>query len=350
MRAAGETALTTTDKEAGIAPEAERKTVIEARGVTKHFTRGGGILASVLGKKPAVVEAVKGVDLYIREHEAFGLVGESGSGKSTLGMALVKLHEVTDGQILFRGRDITRLKGADIKAYRREAQIIFQDPYSSLNPRLTVAQVIEEPLKIHGVRDQHERAVRVINALEQVRVSPADYLQRHPHELSGGLRQRVAIARAIILEPSFIVADEPVSMLDVSVQAGILELLQSLSQRMGLAVLYVSHDIATVRYICQRIAVMYLGNIVEYGDTEQVITQPTHPYTQRLMAAVPSVDPTFTRTRIEIADESENGGTGMDWFSKHVKAEGRTCPEAGPHWLEVGPDHFAACHLHGGAS
>ena len=324
------------------------ETVIEAQAVTKHFARGGGIFASLLGRKPAVVMAVEDVDLVIEERMVFGLVGESGSGKSTLGMTLVKLYDPTGGRILFRGRDTTHLKGAALKAYRRDAQIIFQDPYGSLNPRLTVGQIVEEPLKIHGFRAKTERAARVIKALEQVRVPPAEYLHRHPHELSGGLRQRVAIARTIILEPSFIVADEPVSMLDVSVQAGILELLRSLSQEMGLAVLYVSHDIATVRYICQRVAVMYLGRIVEYGDTEQVITRPTHPYTQRLMAAVPSVDPTVTRPRVGIEDESVGGAIGMDWFSRQLAADGNSCPEDGPHWVEIDPGHYAACHLHGG--
>jgi oligopeptide/dipeptide ABC transporter ATP-binding protein len=337
--------------EAAAAPSASSEpgaaTVIESQGVSKEFVRGGGILASVLGKKATAVQAVKGVDLAIHEHEVFGLVGESGSGKSTLGMTLVKLYEPTEGRILFRGREITHLTRAGLKEYRRNAQIIFQDPYSSLNPRLTVGQIVEEPLKIHGVKDQRERAVRVINALEQVRVPPAEYLHRHPHELSGGLRQRVAIARTIVLEPSFIVADEPVSMLDVSVQAGILELLESLSRDMGVAVLYVSHDIATVRYICQRVAVMYLGQIVEYGDTEEVVSRPTHPYTQRLMAAVPSVDPTANRPRVEIATESDSGGNAMDWFAQYVQADDRSCGEPGPHWIDVSPRHAVSCHLHG---
>lgn len=310
----------------------EAAPVIEAVGLRKHFTLGGGIIASLLGKPGRIVKAVDGVDLAIREGEVFGLVGESGSGKSTLGMALVRLHRATAGVIRFQGRDITDIKGAELKRYRRDVQIIFQDPYSSLNPRLTVAQLVEEPLKIHGLRDKAERAMRVVEALERVLMPPAEYLHRFPHELSGGQRQRIAIARAVVLEPEFIVADEPVSMLDVSVQAGVLDLLERLSRELKLAVLYVSHDIATVRYICDRVAVMYLGEFVEFGDTDKVTSHPEHPYTKRLMAAVPSVDPTVRRKRVERLE---------GW-----SAAGESCPYDGPHWIEVGPDHFVACHLH----
>jgi len=310
---------------------ADGKPVVVASGLKKHFTLGGGIIASLLGNPGRVVKAVEGVNITIREGEVFGLVGESGSGKSTLGMTLVRLLHATAGTISFQGRDVTDISGAELKQYRREAQIIFQDPYSSLNPRLTVGQLIEEPLRIHGVRDKAERAVRVVEALERVLMPPAEYLHRFPHELSGGQRQRIAIARAIVLEPEFIVADEPVSMLDVSVQAGVLDLLERLSRELRLAVLYVSHDIATVRYICDRVAVMYLGEFVEYGDARKVTAEPVHPYTKRLMAAVPSVDPTVKRERVEMLG---------DW-----SADG-TCDHDGPHWKEVGPDHYVACHLH----
>lgn len=307
------------------------KPVVVASGLKKYFTLGGGIIASMLGNPGRVVKAVDGVDIAINEGEVFGLVGESGSGKSTLGMTLVRLHRATAGTIRFQGRDVTDIGGAALKQYRRDAQIIFQDPYGSLNPRLTVGQLVEEPLRIHGIRDKAERAVRVVEALERVLMPPAEYLHRFPHELSGGQRQRIAIARAIVLEPEFIVADEPVSMLDVSVQAGVLELLERLSRELKLAVLYVSHDIATVRYICDRVAVMYLGEFVEYGDARKVTAEPVHPYTKRLMAAVPSVDPTVKRKRVEMLG---------DW-----SADG-TCDHDGPHWKEVGPGHYVACHLH----
>ncbi|HET9902308.1 MAG TPA: ATP-binding cassette domain-containing protein [Xanthobacteraceae bacterium] len=301
--------------------------VIAATGLKKHFTIGGGIIASLLGRPARVVKAVDGVDIAIRRGEVFGLVGESGSGKSTLGMTLVRVHRPTSGTIRFRGEEVTNAKGKALKAYRRHAQVIFQDPYGSLNPRLTVAQLVEEPLKIHGLRDQGERAMRVIEALERVLMPPADYLHRFPHELSGGQRQRIAIARAIVLEPQFIVADEPVSMLDVSVQAGILELLKRLSDELGLAVLYVSHDIATVRYICNRVAVMHYGRFVEHGDVRKVTARPAHPYTKRLMAAVPSVDPTTKRKRVTLSEEEVPGEEAL---------------QAERQWVEIEADHFVA--------
>lgn len=308
--------------------------VIQARGLRTHFELGGGIVGSLLGRPARTVKAVDGVDLSIEEGEVFGLVGESGSGKSTLGMTLVRMHRPTSGEITFRGDGIDGLRGSGLRTYRRDAQIIFQDPYGSLNPRLTVAQIVEEPLRVHGVRDRDTRGVHVVRALERVRISPAGYLNRYPHELSGGLRQRVAIARAIVLEPDFIVADEPVSMLDVSIQAGVLDLLRELSDELGLAVLYVSHDIATVRYICRRMAVMYRGRFVEYGDTDKVIAAPEHPYTRRLMAAVPSVDPAVRRERIGLDDEALDLPAEPD------------CGHTEPHWREVDAEHFVACHQH----
>jgi len=317
---------------AQVSDSLRRPPVISASGLTKYFTLGGGLIASMLGKPGRVVKAVDGVELAIHQGEVFGLVGESGSGKSTLGMTLIRLYRPSAGTIQFQGRDITDVAGAGLKKYRRDAQIIFQDPYGSLNPRLTVGQLVEEPLKIHGIRDKAERALRVIEALERVLMPPAEYLHRFPHELSGGQRQRIAIARAVVLGPEFIVADEPVSMLDVSVQAGVLELLERLSRELRLAVLYVSHDIATVRYICDRVAVMYLGKFVEYGDVRKVTAEPAHPYTKRLMAAVPSVDPTVKRMRVERLE---------DWSSV-----AGSCPHDGPHWEQVGLDHFVACHLH----
>jgi ABC-type oligopeptide transport system ATPase subunit len=315
------------------AAEAAEQPVVAVTGLTKHFTLGGGIIASMLGRPGRVVKAVDGVDLAIRRGQVFGLVGGSGSGKSTLGMTVLRMHRATAGSVHFEGRDVTNVEGAALKKYRRDAQMIFQDPYGSLNPRLSIAQIVEEPLKIHGVRDRGERAVRVIDALERVLMPPTEYLHRFPHELSGGQRQRIAIARAIVLNPKFIVADEPVSMLDVSVQAGVLELLETLSRELGLAILYVSHDIATVRYICDRVAVMHLGKIVEYGDVRAVTGKPTHPYTRRLMAAVPSVDPTVKRKRVTLV-----GG------DKPSAAE--TCAHQGPHWIEAGPDHFVLCPHH----
>lgn len=309
---------------------ATEESIISVKGLRTHFTLGGGVIASMLGRPARVVKAVDGVDLAVRKGQVFGLVGGSGSGKSTLGMTILRLYHPTEGTIHYERHDMTHVEGADLKRYRRNAQMIFQDPYGSLNPRLSIAQIVEEPLKIHGVRDRGERALRVIDALERVLMPAAEYLHRFPHELSGGQRQRIAIARAIVLNPKFLVADEPVSMLDVSVQAGVLELLQTLSRDLGLAILYVSHDIATVRYICDRVAVMHLGKIVEYGDVRAVTSKPMHSYTRRLMAAVPSVDPTVKRKRASI-------------FDSESSANGRSCSHGDSNWIEAGPDHFFAC-------
>ncbi len=281
-----------------IAPDAPA--VIEARDLKTHFQGHTGLINAMLGLKPPTARALDGVDLRIREREIVGLVGESGCGKSTLGMSLVRMYQPTGGQILYRGDEITKAVGRQLKDYRRQAQIIFQDPYSSLNPRLTIGQVIEEPLIIHGIGNAAERREKVIKAMELVRIPAADNIDRYPSDLSGGQRQRIAIARALVLEPKFIVADEPVSMLDVSIQASVLELLDELSRDLGLAVLYISHDIATVGYICNHVAVMYLGRIVEEGKAEDVLTRPLHPYTQRLMAAIPRMDPGEATERVEL--------------------------------------------------
>ncbi len=274
--------------------------VVEARDLKTHFQGRAGIIRALLGGSPVAIKALDGVNLKIREGEVVGLVGESGCGKSTLGMSLVRMYQPTGGEILYRGEDITKVEGKRLKDYRRQAQIIFQDPYSSLNPRLTIGQVIEEPLIIHGIGNAAERRAKVIKAMELVRIPPADNIDRFPSDLSGGQRQRIAIARALVLEPKFIVADEPVSMLDVSIQASVLELLDELSRDLGLAVLYISHDIATVGYICNHVAVMYLGRIVEEGRAEDVLSRPMHPYTQRLMAAVPRMKGEDIPERVEL--------------------------------------------------
>ncbi len=274
--------------------------VVQARDLKTHFQGRSGIFSALAGVKPPTAKALDGVDLRIREREIVGLVGESGCGKSTLGMSLVRMYQPTAGQILYRDDDITKAEGRRLKDYRRQAQIIFQDPYSSLNPRLTIGQIIEEPLVIHGIGNASERRERVVRALDLVRIPAADNIDRFPSDLSGGQRQRIAIARALVLEPTFIVADEPVSMLDVSIQASVLELLDELSQQLGLAILYISHDIATVGYICDHVAVMYLGRIVEEGKAEDVLSSPLHPYTQRLMAAVPRMDAGEVAEHIEL--------------------------------------------------
>ena len=322
---------------------------IEARNLQTRFQLGGGLFSALAGQKPRVVRALDGVDLSIGAREVVGLVGESGCGKSTLGMTLVRMHEPSDGDILYRGEPITKIAGEALKRYRGDAQIIFQDPYSSLNPRLTVGRIVGEPLAIHGVGTREERAAKVRRALGHVRLPPEEFENRFPSDLSGGQRQRVAIARALVLEPKFIVADEPVSMLDVSVQAGVLELLDELSRKLGLAVLYISHDIATVGYICDRVAVMYLGKVVEEGPVRAILKRPMHPYTQRLMAAIPNVDPSVRRERVVMEGEVPsplNLPSGCRFSSRcpHVQD---LCRMTEPALVPQEGARSVRCHLYG---
>lgn len=322
--------------------------VIEARGLRTHFQGRTGIFGALAGVRPPVARALDGVDLRIGEREIVGLVGESGCGKSTLGMSLVRMYQPTGGRILYRGDDITAAEGRRLKDYRRQAQIIFQDPYSSLNPRLTIGQIIEEPLAIHGIGSAAERRRKVVRALDLVRIPAAENIDRYPSDLSGGQRQRIAIARALVLEPRFIVADEPVSMLDVSIQASVLELLDELSRELGLAVLYISHDIATVGYICNHVAVMYLGRIVEEGRAEDILTGPLHPYTQRLMAAVPRMDPGAVPERAELRGDVPsplNIPPGCRFSSRCPHATA-LCRAVEPELSDQPGGQRVRCHIH----
>ncbi|MEK7879140.1 MAG: ABC transporter ATP-binding protein, partial [candidate division NC10 bacterium] len=279
--------------------------LLEVTGLKKWFPVESGFFATLTGRSSGrLLRAVDGISLRIEEQEGFGLAGESGAGKSVTGELLVRLQQPTAGQIVFKGQEVTAISGSALRQFRREVQMIFQDPYESLNPRFTVMSAVMEPLRIHGIGD---REARVVQALERAELRPVDkYLTRYPHQLSGGERQRVAIARAMVLEPRFVVADEPTSMLDVSVRAGVLNLLRALQEELGLSLLFISHDFSTIRYLCRRTAIMYLGRIVEEGETGQILTRPLHPYTRELLAAIPVPDPDAHRRRTTLKGEIPN--------------------------------------------
>ncbi|XWN30058.1 MAG: ATP-binding cassette domain-containing protein [Devosia sp.] len=323
--------------------------VVEASHLKTHFKLGGGILASLAGRPARVAKALDGVDITVRAGEVVGLVGESGCGKSTLGMTLVRMHEPTSGTIRYRGRDITKIGGTALKGYRAEAQIIFQDPYSSLNPRMTIGEIVAEPLQIHHIGDAASRIEKVREGLRHVRLPPEEFAARYPSDLSGGQRQRVAIARALVLNPAFIVADEPVSMLDVSVQAGVLKLIDALSRDFGLGVLYISHDIATVGYICDRVAVMYLGRVVEEGPVRDVLRRPKHPYSQHLMRAIPNTNPLIERERVALAGDVPSPidtPPGCRFAARCPQVE-PLCRTSEPDLIALDGAVTARCHLYG---
>ena len=274
--------------------------LVEVRNLTKHFERGGGLL-----RAKSVVRAVDDVTFSIEEKETFGLVGESGSGKSTTGRCMLRLIEPTSGEVLFRGENVLAFDRGRLRAARRDMQMVFQDPYSSLNPRMRVGDIVEEPLIIHGIGSKTERQAKVVELFTLVGLDPT-VLGRYPHEFSGGQRQRIGLGRALALNPSFVIADEPVSALDVSIQAQVVNLLMDLQQRLGLTYLFIAHDLRLVRHICSRVAVMYLGKIVEMGVTERLFSQPQHPYTRALLSAVPVTDPAMKPTRIELDPKTFN--------------------------------------------
>jgi peptide/nickel transport system ATP-binding protein/oligopeptide transport system ATP-binding protein len=272
--------------------------LLEVNRLVKHFSRRQGFL-----REPSIVRAVDDVSFAIEEGEMFGLVGESGSGKSTTGRCILRLTEATSGQVLFRGEDVLRFPRQRMRLARRDMQIVFQDPYSSLNPRMRVGEIVEEPLVIHGLGTRQERRRRVAELFDLVGLEAA-HLSRYPHEFSGGQRQRIGIARALALNPAFIIADEAVSALDVSIQAQVVKLLLDLQERLKLTYLFIAHDLRLVENICRRVAVMYRGRIVEIGDTAAIFAAPQHPYTRALLSAIPVLDPDAPRERVELEPDS----------------------------------------------
>ena len=317
--------------------------LLEVRNLKVHFPVKHGVFSRV----NAWVKAVDDVSLTVAPGETVGLVGESGCGKTTLGRAIIRLLEPTAGSVTFEGEDITTLEGAALRERRRRFQMIFQDPVGSLNPRMTVGQIIGEALDIHHlVADEQAREQRIGKLLKDVGLDP-QHAQRYPHEFSGGQRQRIGIARALAVEPKLIVCDEPVSALDVSVQAQIINLLQDLQREHGLAYLFIAHDLAVVEHISHRVVVMYLGKVVESAVSKAIIKAPKHPYTQALLSAVPVVDPDSKRQRIVLPGDVPspiNPPSGCPFHPRCPVAEAR-CKTDVPALREISPAHFAACHL-----
>ncbi len=317
--------------------------ILDVRNLVKHFYLGGGFL----GRSPAVIRAVDGVSFTITRGETLGLVGESGCGKTTTGRCVLQLERPTSGQVIFEGRDLTALSDSELRQVRRRIQVIFQDPYSSLNPRMTVGQIIAEPLAVHGiVTERSARAPRVQDLLRQAGLLPG-MAHRYPHELSGGQRQRVGIARALAMEPSLIICDEPVSALDVSIQAQIINLLEELQAELGLTYLFVAHDLSVVRHISDWVAVMYLGKIVEITDRKSLYEDPQHPYTKALLSAVPIPDPEIEARREHIVLGGEVPSSLMPpsgcVFHPRCPIAIDQCREEVPALREVKPGHRAAC-------
>jgi len=317
----------------------------------KWFPVRLGFMGTLFSRKSLFVRAVDGISFDVKEQEIFGLVGESGSGKTTTGRAILRLTEPTGGKIFFKGKEVSHLSMRQFKHLRREMQIIFQDPYESLNPKMTVYDIIAEPLTVQGaVRDERELNERIYQALEDVQLTPPDeFLRRYPHELSGGQRQRVATGRALILHPSFLVADEPVSMLDASIRAEILNLMFDLMKKYNVSFLYITHDIALSRHICDRIAVMYLGKIVELGTAEEIVYEPLHPYTNALITAVPRSDPRAKRSETVLKGEIPspiNPPSGCRFHTRCPEYLGEICKKKEPSIIDAGGGHLVACHKH----
>jgi oligopeptide/dipeptide ABC transporter ATP-binding protein len=320
--------------------------ILEVRNLKKYFQAGR---PGWFSRHENVVHAVDDVDLQLQRGEVIALVGESGCGKSTLSLTLMGLEEATEGSIIFEGVDITRASNQERKKFRRRIQMVFQDPYESLNPTQTIEEIVTEPLIVHGIAPKHsERSERVKRALEDSGLKPVeDYLHRFPHQLSGGQRQRVVIAGALVLEPHLLLADEPVSMLDVSIRAEIINLLADLRASRGISVIFITHDLGTVGYFADRVAVMYLGRIVEFGMTKDVLKNPQHPYTKALLSVIPVPNPRLRKKRIILEGETPNPvdlPSGCR-FHPRCPVAMAVCKESDPSLFQVSESHRAACLL-----
>ena len=316
--------------------------LLQVEGLVKHFPVRGGALNRIVSQ----VQAVNGVSFTVRRGEVLGLVGESGSGKTTVGRLVLRLEEATAGKVVFDGTNVLDLSKRDLRRFRKRMQIIFQDPYASLNPREKVRTVIGHALALHSIGTPASRSDRTVELIEQVGLSAA-HLDRFPHEFSGGQRQRIGIARALAVNPDFLVADEPVSALDVSIQAQVINLLSDLKEELDLTMLFIAHDLAVVEHICDRVAVMYLGKIMEIAPSNALYRTPNHPYTEALLSAVPVPEPGRQRKRTVLSGDIPSPidpPSGCVFRSRCPRAEA-ICAEEVPHLKKVGPDHFSACHL-----
>ncbi|PTX59125.1 oligopeptide transport system ATP-binding protein [Melghirimyces profundicolus] len=318
-------------------PKVEK--ILEVKQVKKHFKMG----------RNQVVQAVDNISFDVYKGETLGLVGESGCGKSTIGRTIIRLYEATDGEVRFKGQTTKNLKGKDLKKFNREMQMIFQDPYASLNPRMTVGDIIAEGLDIHGLAKGKERREKVVELLKTVGLNE-EHADRFPHEFSGGQRQRIGIARALAVDPDFIIADEPISALDVSIQAQVVNLMKKLQKEKGLTYLFIAHDLSMVKYISDRVGVMYLGNLVELADSQELYDNPLHPYTEALLSAVPIPDPDVEQRRERIILKGDvpspiDPPSGCRFRTRCPKVMD-VCAQEVPKWQEVRPMHWVACHLY----
>jgi len=324
---------------------ADKEVLMQVRDLKKHFPITRGI---VIQRQVGAIKAVDGISFDVYQGETLGLVGESGCGKSTTGRTILQLYRPTAGEVHFEGTNLVNIKGEELRRMRRRMQMIFQDPYASLNPRMTVGNIIGEPLEVHGIAKGKERRERVQELLRVVGLNPY-FVNRYPHEFSGGQRQRIGVARALALNPAFIVCDEPISALDVSIQAQVVNLLEDLQAEFGLTYLFIAHDLSMVRHISTRVAVMYLGKIVELTDRESLYNDPQHPYTKALLSAVPIPDPVVEEKRQRIILEGDvpspaNPPKGCNFNTRCPVAIER-CFEEDPEFREVASGHWCACHL-----
>lgn len=321
----------------------ENSILLETKNIKKYFPIKGGVLKRTVGH----VKAVDGISIRVRAGETLGIVGESGSGKSTLGQVILRLTDPTEGDVLFSGKNISQLSQRQVRPYRRDMQIVFQDPFASLNSKMSVSELVEEPLLVQTNLTKRQRKEKAIHMIEKVGLRQDD-LQKYPHEFSGGQRQRISIARALIMEPKLVICDEPVSALDVSIQAQILNLMKDLQDELDLTYLFIAHDLSVVKHISDRVGVMYLGRIVELAPKDKLYIQPKHPYTEGLLSSIPTITKSKTKRKADMISgdmpSPSNPPSGCPFRTRCPKAYAR-CSVERPELTEIGQDHFVACHL-----